>query len=52
MNYQELEKIIENIDHKVDMFWHQRLLKKHSNLEELRRNLIICLGYYHEKACD
>ena len=26
-------EMIENIDHKVDIFWHQRLLKKHKNIK-------------------
>jgi hypothetical protein len=42
---------MENFD-KVDIFWHQRLLRKHKSIEEFRKNLLICLGYYHEKACD
>lgn len=33
MEYHELEEMIENIDHKVDIFWHQRLLKKHKTLQ-------------------
>lgn len=43
---------MQNMDQKVDMFWPQRLLKKHKNLKELKKNLNICLGYLHEKMCD
>jgi hypothetical protein len=34
------------------MFWQQRLLKKHKDLQEFRNKLLICIGYYHEKTCD
>lgn len=50
--YNELEQIMLNLDHKIDMFWPQRLLKKHKNVKELKKNLTICLGYYHGKICD
>ncbi len=43
---------MQNMDQKVDMFWPQRLLKKHKNLKELKKNLNICLGYLHAKMCD
>jgi hypothetical protein len=51
-HYNELEQIMQNLDHKVDMFWPQRLLKKHKNLKELKKNLHICLGYLHGNMCD
>ncbi len=50
--YNELEQIMQNIDYKLDMFWPQRLLKKHKNVKELKKTLNLCLGYYHEKICD
>ena len=43
---------MQNMDQKVDIFWPQRLLKKHKNLKELKKNLNICLGYLNEKMCD
>jgi hypothetical protein len=43
---------MQNMDQKVDMFWPQRLLKKHKNLKELKKNLHLCLGYLHAKMCD
>ncbi len=41
-----------NIDHKVDIFWQQRLFRKHKDLETFKSKLMICIGYYHEKTCD
>lgn len=52
VNHQYLEDIIYKSSPKVDMFWQQRLLRKHKDLEEFKARLMICIGYYHEKYCD
>lgn len=51
-NYQPLEEIIYNNNHKLDIFWQQRLLRKHKDLDEFKHRLMLCLGYYHGKYCD
>ncbi len=51
-SFQPLEDMIYNVDHKVDIFWQQRLLRKHKDLHEFKSRLLICLGYYHERDCD
>jgi hypothetical protein len=44
--------MIFNLDQKVDMFWQQRLHKKHKNIDEFKKKLSLCLGYYNERVSD